>query len=108
MTCSKSRGPIPSRAADDIGPEPYCSETYCASSMSRVARSTVKRLAQKLLGQNDVRGFGRQQKLCVSKKIYRRPTSIAELRRELIDLGLTPGRTLCVQYSSNEVYNVPL
>ncbi len=76
--------------------------------MSRVVRSTVKRLAQKLLGQNDVRGFVRQQKLWVSKKIYRRPVSIDELRRELIDLGVTPGRTLWVQSSWNEFYNVPL
>src|SRR5258708_22090851 len=108
MTCSKSRGQLPGGAAADIGHEPYCSETYCASSMSSVVRSTVKRLAQKLLGQSDVRGFVRQQKLWVSKKIYRRPVSIEELRRELIDLGVTPGRTLCVQSSCKEFYNVPL
>jgi len=76
--------------------------------MSRVARSTAKRLAQKLLGRSDVRGFVRKQKLWLSKKIYRRPIAIAELRQRLIDLGVTSGRTLWVQSSWNEFYNVPL
>jgi aminoglycoside 3-N-acetyltransferase len=76
--------------------------------MSRVIRSSLKRLAQKILGQTDVRGFVRQQKLWLSKKIYRRPVSIANLRQQLIDLGVTPGRTLWVQSSWNEFYNVPL
>src|SRR6202011_3422283 len=76
--------------------------------MHRAFRSTVKRLAQKLTGQSDVRGFVRQQKLWLSKRIYRRPVSIAELRQKLIDLGVTPGRTLWVQSSWNEFYNVPL
>jgi aminoglycoside 3-N-acetyltransferase len=76
--------------------------------MPRVVRSTVKRLAQKLLGQGDVRGFVRRQKLWVSKKIYRRPVLIADLRQKLIDLGVRPGRTLWVQSSWNEFYNVPL
>jgi aminoglycoside N3'-acetyltransferase len=76
--------------------------------MSRVLRSTVKRLAQKLLGQGDVRGFVRKRKLWLSKKIYRRPIAVAELRQRLIDLGVTPGRTLWVQSSWNEFYNVPM
>jgi aminoglycoside N3'-acetyltransferase len=76
--------------------------------MSGVVRSSIKRLAQKLVGQDDVRGFVRQQKLWLSKKIYRRPVSIADLRQQLIDLGVTPGRTLWVQSSWNEFYNVPL
>ncbi|MDB5552067.1 MAG: Aminoglycoside 3-N-acetyltransferase [Rhizobium sp.] len=76
--------------------------------MSRVLRSSLKRLAQKILGQTDVRGFVRQQKLWLSKKIYRRPVSIANLRQQLIDLGVTPGRTLWVQSSWNEFYNVPM
>jgi aminoglycoside N3'-acetyltransferase len=76
--------------------------------MSRVIRSSAKRLAQKVLGRNDLRGFVRKQKLWLSKKIYRRPVSIAELRQQLIDLGVTPGRTLWVQSSWNEFYNVPL
>jgi aminoglycoside N3'-acetyltransferase len=76
--------------------------------MSRVVRSSVKRLAQKLLGESDLRGFARKQKLWLSKKIYRRPISIAELRQQLIDLGVTPGRTLWVQSSWNEFYNVAL
>src|SRR5260221_13882170 len=76
--------------------------------MYRAFRSTVKRMAQKLTGQSDVRGFVRQQKLWLSKKIYRRPVSIAELRQKLIDLGVTPGRTLWVQSSWNEFYNVAL
>jgi aminoglycoside N3'-acetyltransferase len=76
--------------------------------MYRAFRSTVKRMAQKLTGQSDVRGFVRQQKLWLSKKIYRRPVSIAELRQKLVDLGVTPGRTLWVQSSWNEFYNVPL
>jgi aminoglycoside 3-N-acetyltransferase len=76
--------------------------------MSRVVRSSVKRLAQKLVGESDVRGFVRKRKLWLSKKIHRRPVSIAELRQQLIDLGVTPGRTLWVQSSWNEFYNVPL
>jgi len=50
----------------------------------------------------------RHQKLQLSKKIYRRPVSIAELRQLLIDLGVTRGRTLWVQSSWNEFYNVAL
>ena len=76
--------------------------------MSRLVRSSVKRLAQKLLGRSDVRGFVRQQALWFSKKIYRRPVLIAELKQQLIDLGVTSGRTLWVQSSWNEFYNVPL
>jgi aminoglycoside N3'-acetyltransferase len=76
--------------------------------MSRVIRSSAKRLAQKVLGRSDVRGFVRKQKLWLSKKIYRRPVSIAQLRQQLIDLGVTPGRTLWVQSSWNEFYNVAL
>jgi aminoglycoside 3-N-acetyltransferase len=76
--------------------------------MPRVLRSTAKRLAQKLLGQSDVRGLIRTQKLFLSKKLYRRPIAIAELRQQLIDLGVTPGRTLWVQSSWNEFFNVPM
>jgi aminoglycoside N3'-acetyltransferase len=76
--------------------------------MSRVVRSTAKRLAQKLVGQSDVRSFLRKRKLWLSKKIYRRPIAIAELRQHLIDLGVTPGRTLWIHSSWNEFYNVPL
>jgi aminoglycoside N3'-acetyltransferase len=76
--------------------------------MSRVIRSSAKRLAQKVLGRSDLRGFVRKQKLWLSKKIYRRPVSIADLRQRLIDLGVTRGRTLWVQSSWNEFYNVPL
>jgi aminoglycoside N3'-acetyltransferase len=76
--------------------------------MSRNVRSAAKRLAQKVLGQSDVRSFVRTQKLWLAKKIYRRPVSIADLRQTLIDLGVTPGRTLWVQSSWNEFYNVPL
>src|SRR3981081_3016285 len=76
--------------------------------MSRVVRSTVKRIAQRVLGQGDLRGFIRKRKLWLSKKIYRRPVAIADLRQLLIDLGVTPGRTLWVQSSWNEFYNVPL
>jgi aminoglycoside 3-N-acetyltransferase len=76
--------------------------------MSRVVRSTVKHLAQKLLGQSNVRDYARTQRLWLSKKTYRRPIAIAELRRHLIDLGVTPGRTLWVQSSWNEFFNVPM
>jgi aminoglycoside 3-N-acetyltransferase len=76
--------------------------------MSRVVRSTAKRLAQKLVGRSDLRGFIRKQKLWLSKKINRRPVSIADLRQRLIDFGVTPGRTLWVQSSWNEFYNIPL
>ena len=76
--------------------------------MSRVVRSAVKRLAQRILGQSDVRGFARKQKLCLSKKIYRQPVAVADFRQRLIDLGVARGRTLWVQSSWNEFYNVPL
>ena len=76
--------------------------------MPSVLRSTAKRLAQKLLGQSDVRGFVRTRQLWVAKKIYRRPIAVAELRQQLIDLGVTPGRTLWVQSSWNEFYNVAM
>jgi aminoglycoside N3'-acetyltransferase len=76
--------------------------------MSRAIRSPLKRLAQKVLGQSDLRGFMRKRKLWLSKKIHRRPVLIADLRQQLLDLGVTPGRTLWVQSSWNEFYNVPL
>jgi aminoglycoside N3'-acetyltransferase len=76
--------------------------------MSRIVRRVAKRVAQKVLGQSDMRGFVRKQKLWISKKIYRRPVSIADLRQQLIDLGVTLGRTLWVQSSWNEFYNVPM
>jgi aminoglycoside 3-N-acetyltransferase len=76
--------------------------------MPRVLRSTAKRLAQTLLGHSDVRSFVRTQQLWLSKKIYRRPIAVAELRQRLIDLGVTPGRTLWVQSSWNEFFNVPM
>ena len=76
--------------------------------MSRALRSTVKGLAQKLLGQSDVGGFVRTRQLWLSKQIYRRPVQIAELRRRLIDLGVTRGRTVWVQSSWNEFFNVPM
>ena len=76
--------------------------------MSRVLRSTAKRLAQKLLGHSDVRGFVRKRQLWLSKKIHRRPIAVAELRQRLADLGVTSGRTLWVQSSWNEFFNVPM
>jgi aminoglycoside N3'-acetyltransferase len=76
--------------------------------MSRVLRSTAKRLAQRLLGHSDVRGFVRTQQLWLSKKIHRRPVAVAELRQRLTDLGVTTGRTLWVQSSWNEFFNVPM
>ena len=76
--------------------------------MSRIARDAVKHLARRLLGRGNLRGFVRGHKLQLAKKIYRQPVAIADLRRHLIDLGITPGRTLWVQSSWNEFYNVPL
>jgi aminoglycoside 3-N-acetyltransferase len=76
--------------------------------MSRVFRSTVKGLASKLLGHTDVRGFVRTRKLWLSRQIYRQPVEPAELRQKLIDLGVTRGRTVWVQSSWNEFYNVRL
>src|ERR1700722_16856898 len=77
-------------------------------STSRIVRSTVKRIAQKLLGRGDVRGFLRTRQLWLSKKIHRRQVTVAELRQRLIDLGVTPGRTIYVHSSWNEFFNVPL
>jgi hypothetical protein len=45
--------------------------------MPGVLRSTVTRLAQKLLRQNDVRSFVRLKRLWLSKQIYRRPIFVA-------------------------------
>jgi aminoglycoside 3-N-acetyltransferase len=76
--------------------------------MSRLFRSGVKYLAQKVLGQDDLRGAVRKQKLRLAKTIYRRPVAIDELRQLLIDLGVTRGRTVWIHSSWNEFYNVPL
>jgi len=76
--------------------------------MSRALRNIAKRLAQKVLGQEDVRGFVRIKRLWLSKQIYRRPIAVAELRQQLIDLGVTPGRTLWVQSSWNEFFNLAM
>jgi aminoglycoside N3'-acetyltransferase len=77
--------------------------------MSRIiVHSAAKRVAQKILGQSDVRGFARKQKLWLSKRIYRQPVAIADLRQQLTDLGVTRGRTLWVHSSWNEFYNVLL
>jgi aminoglycoside N3'-acetyltransferase len=76
--------------------------------MSRIARDAVKHLARRLLGRSDLRSFVREHRLQLAKKIYRQPVAIADLRRHLIDLGVTPARTLWVQSSWNEFYNVPL
>lgn len=106
MSCSRWRGLLRHRAADDQ--VPISAPKYIVSFMSRIVRNSVKHLAKKVLGQSDLRGFLRKQKLRFSKKIYRRPVSIADLRQQLIDLGVTPGRTLWVQSSWNEFYNVPM
>jgi aminoglycoside N3'-acetyltransferase len=76
--------------------------------MSRALRSTAKRLAQKMLRRGDVRGFLRTRQLWLSKKIYRRQITVSALRQRLIDLGVTPGRTIYVQSSWNEFFNVPM
>jgi aminoglycoside 3-N-acetyltransferase len=76
--------------------------------MSLTFCSVVKRVAQKVLGQDDVRGFVRKQKLRLAKRIYRRPVEIAGMRQKLIDVGVTRGRTVWIHSSWNEFYNVPL
>jgi aminoglycoside 3-N-acetyltransferase len=76
--------------------------------MQSLVRRRIKHFAQTFLGQDDLRGFVRKQKLRLSKKIHRRPVAIAELRQLLIDLGVRRGRTLWVHSSWNEFYNVPL
>jgi aminoglycoside N3'-acetyltransferase len=76
--------------------------------MSRALRSTVKGLARKVLGTGDVRSFVRTRQLWLSKQIYRQPVEIAKLRQQLIDLGVTRGRTIWVQSSWNEFFNVPM
>jgi len=76
--------------------------------MPSALRSTVKRIAQKVLGQGNVRDFVRTRRLWLDRKIYRRPIEVAELRQRLIDLGVTRGRTVWVQSSWNEFFNVPL
>jgi aminoglycoside N3'-acetyltransferase len=76
--------------------------------MPSALRSTVKRIAQKVLGQGNVRDLVRTRRLWLDKKIYRRPIEVGELRQQLIDLGVTRGRTVWVQSSWNEFYNVPM
>src|SRR5262249_60779070 len=76
--------------------------------MPSALRSIVKRVAQKVLGQGNVRDFVRTRRLWLDKKIYRRPIEVAELRQRLIDLGVTRGRTVWVQSSWNEFFNVPM
>jgi aminoglycoside N3'-acetyltransferase len=76
--------------------------------MPSALRSTVKRIAQKVLGQGNVRDFVRTRRLWLDKRIYRRPIEVAELRQHLIDLGVVRGRTVWVQSSWNEFFNVPL
>jgi aminoglycoside N3'-acetyltransferase len=76
--------------------------------MPSALRSTVKRIAQKVLGQGNVRDFVRTRRLWLDKKIYRRPVEVAELRQRLIDLGVARGRTIWVQSSWNEFFNVPM
>jgi aminoglycoside N3'-acetyltransferase len=76
--------------------------------MPSALRSTVKRIAQKVLGQGNVRDFVRTRRLWLDRKIYRRPIEVAELRQRLIDLGVVRGRTVWVQSSWNEFFNVPL
>jgi aminoglycoside N3'-acetyltransferase len=71
-------------------------------------RSTVKRIAQKVLGQHNVRDAIRTRRLWLDKKLYRRPIEVAELRQRLITLGATRGRTIWVQSSWNEFFNVPM
>src|SRR5436190_21345593 len=76
--------------------------------MSRALRSTVKYVAQKVLGQSNVRNFVRTRRLWLEKKIYRSPVEVVELRQRLIDLGVSRGRTVWVQSSWNEFFNVPM
>ncbi|MGQ0686666.1 AAC(3) family N-acetyltransferase [Bradyrhizobium sp.] len=76
--------------------------------MPSALRSIVKRVAQKALGHDNVRDFVRTRRLWLDKKIYRRPIEVAELRQRLIDLGVTRGRTVWVQSSWNEFFNVPM
>jgi aminoglycoside N3'-acetyltransferase len=76
--------------------------------MSRNLRSTAKRFAQKALGRSDIRSFFRTRRLWLSKKLYRRPISVAALRQQLIDVGVTRGRTIWAQSSWNQFFNVAL
>jgi aminoglycoside N3'-acetyltransferase len=76
--------------------------------MPSALRSTVKRIAQKVLGQGNVRDFVRTRRLWLDKKIYRRPVEVAELRQRLTGLGVVRGRTVWVQSSWNEFFNVPM
>src|SRR5437868_4310605 len=76
--------------------------------MASALRSTVKRIAQKVLGQDNVRDFVRTRRLWLDKKLYRRPIEVTELRQRLIELGVTRGRTVWMQSSWNEFFNVPM
>ena len=71
-------------------------------------RSSLKRLAQSLFGKSDVRSFVRTRQLALTKRIYRTPVSVEVLRSRFAQLGITRGRTVWVQSSWNEFFNVPL
>ena len=76
--------------------------------MPSALRNTLKRAAQKVSGHGNVRDFVRTRRLWLDKKIYRRPIKVTELRQCLLDLGVTRGRTVWVQSSWNEFFNVPM
>ncbi len=76
--------------------------------MSRASAVPSNALPRSFWERATCAAFVRKQRLWLAKKLYRRPVAIADLRQQLIDLGVTPGRTLWVQSSWNEFYNVPL
>lgn len=76
--------------------------------MAVAFRRLVKQFAHRVLGQRDLRGLLRTRQIWLSKKIYRRPVAISEFRQQLINLGVARGRTLWVQSSWNEFFNVPM
>jgi aminoglycoside 3-N-acetyltransferase len=71
-------------------------------------RSSLKRVAQKLVGRSDVRSFWRTRQLALRKKIYRTPVSVQTLRDRFAQFGMAAGRTVWVQSSWNEFFNVPM
>lgn len=71
-------------------------------------RSLVKRVAQHVVGKTDVGSFARTRRLDLAKKIYRTPVAVQTLRDRFGQFGLSAGRTVWVQSSWNEFFNVPL
>lgn len=70
------------------------------------ARDAIMGVARRLTGRNDLRALTRAHRLAFEKKLFRKPISSADFRQILRQLGFQRGRTIWVQSSWNQFYNV--